>query len=234
MTSIYCHFLPRTAIKGGMFVPLVTRSEVTVSSDNSSKMWPARPEPRVENDKSPDTNYFVGGHQAGQARLNIPENTQRWQISQNMIITESVHKIIYHLIFWETDGRTGMPGLGFWVGPTVVRVGGWVIAPSVGQLGHRAVRVTWAMADTVIIINATQCRAFSHLQLRSKSPGQLDTKNSFDHRTSDICGRDLMEPLSVQSFYRQPSICHYKLRITCSVTPQINYYWILMFPHGVN
>lgn len=130
--------------------------------------------------------------------------------------------------------RTGMPGLGFWVGPTVVRVGGWVIAPSVGQLGHRAVRVTWAMADTVIIINATQCRAFSHLQLRSKSPGQLDTKNSFDHRTSDICGRDLMEPLSVQSFYRQPSICHYKLRITCSVTPQINYYWILMFPHGVN
>ena len=77
----------------------------TVSSDNSSKMWPARPGPRVENDKSPDTNYFVGGHQAGQARLNIPENTQRWQISQNMIITESVHKIIYHLIFWETDGR---------------------------------------------------------------------------------------------------------------------------------
>ena len=57
---------------------------------------------------------------------------------------------------------------------------GWVIAPSVGQLGHRAVRVTWAMADTVIIINAaTQCRTFSHLQLRSKSPGHWDKKSQF-------------------------------------------------------
>ena len=47
MTSIYCHFLPRTAIKGGMLVPLVTRSEVTVSFDNSSKMWDVTHPPRV-------------------------------------------------------------------------------------------------------------------------------------------------------------------------------------------
>ena len=33
------------------------------------------------------------------------------------------------------------------------------------------------MADTVIIINAaTQCRTFSHLQLRSKSPGHWAQK----------------------------------------------------------
>ena len=47
MTS-NCHFLPRIAIKGGILVPLVTRSEVTVSFDNSSKMWDVTHPPRVD------------------------------------------------------------------------------------------------------------------------------------------------------------------------------------------
>ena len=215
-------FSPQDSDQRRNVCPLVTRSEVTVSSDNSSKMWPARPG-WMENDKSPDTNYFVGGHQAG---LNIPKNTQRWQISQNMIITVGTQNYLSSSNLLR-NWRTEMPGRVLSRANCCQSRGpGWVIAPSVGQLGHRAVRVTWAMADTVIIINATQCRAFSHLQLRSKSPGQWDTKNSFDQRTSDICGRDLMKPLSEQGSYRQPSICHYKLRITCSVRPQINYYWI--------
>ena len=217
-------FSPQDSDQRRNVCPLVTRSEVTVSSDNSSKMV-TRP-PRVDGKWQITWYQLLCGRPPGRA-LNIPKNTQRWQISQNMIITVGTQNYLSSSNLLR-NWRTEMPGRVLSRANCCQSRGPcWVIAPSVGQLGHRAVRVTWAMADTVIIINATQCRAFSHLQLRSKSPGQWDTKNSFDQRTSDICGRDhLMEPLSVQCSYRQPSICHYKLRITCSVRPQINYYWI--------
>ena len=116
-----------------------------------------------------------------------------------MIITVAKHNYLSSNLLRNWRGE--MPGLSVWVMPTVVRAElsrHLLVSPVTGA------RVTWAVADTVIIINATQCRAFSHLRLRSKSPGQWDKKHSFDRRTSDICGRDLMRPLlSVQSFYRQ-------------------------------
>ena len=167
MTSIYCHFLPRITINGGILVPLlVTCSEVTViqSSDNPSKMWPARPGCSMENDKSPDTDHFVGGHQA-----KISQKIHKGDKSLKIWSSQSLNTIIYHLIFWETDGGRCLA----WVMPTVVRAElsrHLLASPVIGG------RVTWALADTVIIINATQCRAFSHLQLRSKSPGQKKTQ----------------------------------------------------------
>ena len=134
-------------------------------------MWPARPGCcSVENDKSPDTDHFVGGHHQASSPAKISQKIHKGDKSLKIWSSQSVHKIIYHLIFWETDGGREMPGLS-----NANCCQSWVIAPSVGQ--PRSLGVTWAMADTVIIINAaTQCRTFSHLQLRSKSSGQWDKK----------------------------------------------------------
>ena len=194
-------------------------------------MWPARPGCcSVENDKSPDTDHFVGGHHQASSPAKISQKIHKGDKSLKIWSSQSVHKIIYHLIFWETDGGREMPGLS-----NANCCQSWVIAPSVGQ--PRSLGVTWAMADTVIIINAaTQCRTFSHLQLRSKSSGQWDKKSQFWPQQNKWHMGQIsdVEATFTELLRTAPNVSLLALHITCSVTPQINYYWILMFPHGVN
>ena len=147
-----------------------------------------------------------------------------------MIITVAKHNYLSSNLLRNWRGE--MPGLSVWVMPTVVRAElsrHLLVSPVTGA------RVTWAVADTVIIINATQCRAFSHLRLRSKSPGQWDQKKTvLTAEQVTYVAEIWWGHYLVFRAFTDSSQCRYKLRITCSVTPQINYYWILMFPHGVN
>ena len=139
--------------------------------------------PQVENDKWPDISWYQPLWRLPPPAQYLRKYTKMTNLSK--YDTQSVHRIIYHLIFWETDGGCGWPD--------------WVTncCPSWPELSrHVLSKVMWAVLASVIIINTTQCHHF----LTSNSdlnPLDARTKNNFDRSTSDICGRDLIRPLGV-------------------------------------